>query len=86
MFTPILSDMYSGMSTSVPLQNRLLRGHPTAEDVCEMMASYYEGQALVTVAPLKKRSPAGFQRLRRDRPAGDHRMRPWRADPAHRPV
>ena len=45
VFTPILSDMYSGMSTSVPLQNRLLRGHPTAEDVCEMLASYYEGQA-----------------------------------------
>lgn len=57
VFTPILSDMYSGMSTSVPLQNRLLRGHPTAEDVCEMMASYYEGQALVTVAPFGKNGP-----------------------------
>lgn len=57
VFTPILSDMYSGMSTSVPLQNRLLRGHPTAEDVCEMLASYYEGQALVTVAPFGKNGP-----------------------------
>lgn len=57
VFTPILSDMYSGMSTSVPLQNHLLRGRPTAEDVCEMMASYYEGQALVTVAPFGKNGP-----------------------------
>ena len=75
VFTPILSDMYSGMSTSVPLQNRLLRGHPTAEDVCEMLASYYEGQ-----------SPAGLQRLCRYGPAGDHRVRTRRADIAHRPV
>lgn len=51
VFTPILCDMYSGMSTSVPLQNRLLRGSPTAEDLCEMLASYYEGQTLVSVAP-----------------------------------
>ena len=51
VFAPILSDMYSGMSTSVPLQNRLLKGHPSAQDICEMLASYYEGQALVSVAP-----------------------------------
>ena len=57
VFTPILSDMYSGMSTSVPLQNRLLKGHPTAEDVCEMLASYYEGQTLVSVAPFGSQGP-----------------------------
>ena len=57
VFTPILSDMYSGMSTSVPLQNRLLRGHPTAEDICEMLTSYYKGQTLVSVAPFGSQGP-----------------------------
>ena len=51
VFTPILCDMYSGMSVSLPLQNRLLRGTPSAQDICEMLASYYEGQTLVSVAP-----------------------------------
>ena len=51
VFSPILCDMYSGMSTSVPLQNHLLRGHPSAQDICEMLASYYEGQTLVSVDP-----------------------------------
>ena len=57
VFTPILSDMYSGMSTSVPLQNRLLKGHPSAQDICEMLASYYEGQTLVSVAPFGSQGP-----------------------------
>ncbi|MBS7218211.1 MAG: N-acetyl-gamma-glutamyl-phosphate reductase [Oscillospiraceae bacterium] len=70
VFTPILSDMYSGMSTSIPLQNHLLRGQPTAEDVCEMMASYYEGQSLVTVAPFGKNSP----RLTSNAFAGTNRL------------
>ena len=87
VFTPILSDMYSGMSTSVPLQNRLLKGHPTAEDVCEMLASYYEGQTLVSVAPLREPgAPPELRRLRRQQPPGDHRVRTRGADPAHGPV
>ena len=57
VFTPILSDMYSGMSTSVPLQNRLLKGHPSAQDICEMLSSYYEGQTLVSVAPFGSQGP-----------------------------
>ena len=51
VFTPILCDMYSGMSVSLPLQNRLLQGKPTAEDIWEMLSGYYEGQKLVRVAP-----------------------------------
>ena len=51
VFTPILCDMYSGMSVSLPLQNRMLRGEPTAEDIWEMLSGYYEGQKLVRVAP-----------------------------------
>ena len=51
VFTPILSDMYSGMSTSVTLQNHLLRGYPSARDIWEMLWQHYRRQALVTVAP-----------------------------------
>lgn len=51
VFVPILSDMYSGMSTSVTLQNHLLRGYPSARDIWEMLWQHYRRQALVTVAP-----------------------------------
>lgn len=51
VFLPVLGDIYRGMATSVMLQNRLLKGTPTAQDICEMLASYYGGQKLVKVAP-----------------------------------
>ena len=51
VFCPIVDDYYKGMETVVMLHNRLLKGTPTAEDISEMLASYYEGQALVRVAP-----------------------------------
>ena len=57
VFTPILCDMYSGMSVSLPLQNRMLRGEPTAEDIWEMLSGYYEGQKLVRVAPFGGTEP-----------------------------
>ena len=57
VFTPILCDMYSGMSVSLPLQNRMLRGEPTAEDIWEMLSGYYEGQKLVRVAPFGETEP-----------------------------
>ena len=57
VFVPIFSAMYSGMATSVTLQNRLLRGTPTAQDICEMLQSYYQDQALVSVAPFGTQGP-----------------------------
>ena len=51
VFCPVVDDYYKGMETVVMLHNRLLKGTPTAEDISEMLASYYEGQALVHVAP-----------------------------------
>lgn len=57
VFVPILSDMYSGMATSVTLQNRFLPGTPTAQDICEMLQSYYQDQALVSVAPFGSQGP-----------------------------
>ena len=46
VFSPILGDFYEGMATSV-----LLPGF-NAERVWEALASHYEGQKIVTVAPL----------------------------------
>lgn len=50
-FLPILGDVYKGMATSVMLQNRLLHGAPTAEDIRDLLANYYQDQKLVRVAP-----------------------------------
>ena len=50
-FLPVLGDIYKGMTTCVMVHNRLLKGTPTAQDLCEMLQSYYQGQALVRVRP-----------------------------------
>ncbi|MGE4277295.1 MAG: N-acetyl-gamma-glutamyl-phosphate reductase [Lawsonibacter sp.] len=57
VFVPILGDIYKGMATSVLLQNRLLHGAPTAQDIYEMLSAYYEGQQLVRVAPFGGSAP-----------------------------
>ncbi len=51
VFCPVVDDYYKGMETVTMFHNRLLRGQPTAEDLREMLAGYYEDQALVHVAP-----------------------------------
>ena len=70
VFSPILGDIYQGMATSVLLHNRLLRGNPTAEDLCDMLSSYYEGQKLVSVAPFGGTTP----RLSANALAGSDRL------------
>ena len=57
VFVPILGDIRQGMMTSVMLQNRLLNGSPTAQDICEMLSSYYEGQEMVRVLPFGGETP-----------------------------
>ena len=57
VFAPILGDIYKGMATAILLQNRLLTGTPTAQDICDMLTSYYEGQAMVQVAPFGGETP-----------------------------
>ena len=57
VFAPILGDIYKGMTTTILLQNRRLTGTPTAQDICDMLASYYEGQAMVQVAPFGGETP-----------------------------
>ena len=51
VFCPVVDDYYKGMETVTMFHNRLLRGAPTARDLCDMLGAYYEGQALVHVAP-----------------------------------
>ena len=57
LFAPILGDMYKGMATSILLQNALLTGTPTAQDIYDMLCSYYEGQKLVKMAPFGGSAP-----------------------------
>lgn len=57
VFAPVLGDVYKGMATSVMLQNRLLKGTPTAQDICEMLCAYYDGQQLVRVTPFGGSAP-----------------------------
>ena len=54
VFCPIVDDYYSGMATALMLHNARLAGQPEAEDIREMLARYYEGEALVTVAPFDR--------------------------------
>ncbi len=51
LFNPIVGDFYAGMAVSVPLHSRLLKGAPTAQELHTLLADYYAGQQMVTVAP-----------------------------------
>ena len=51
VFMPVVDAYYKGMATSVMLQNRLLNGQPTAEEICLRLQEYYAGEHFVTVMP-----------------------------------
>ena len=51
VFSPIVDDYYKGMATGIQLHNALLKGKPTAQDICELLGRYYEDQNMVRVAP-----------------------------------
>lgn len=51
VFSPIVDDYYKGMATGIQLHNTLLKGKPTAQDICELLGRYYEDQTMVRVAP-----------------------------------
>ncbi|MCI2106770.1 MAG: N-acetyl-gamma-glutamyl-phosphate reductase [Intestinimonas sp.] len=50
VFCPVVDDYYKGMATTIMLHNARLPGTPTAEDIRDMLCSYYDGQTLVTVS------------------------------------
>ena len=51
VFSPILGDFYRGMATTVMLENRLLKGRPTAEEIHGRIAEYYKDEYFLQVAP-----------------------------------
>lgn len=51
LFSPILGDFYRGMATTVMLENRLLPGKPSAEEIHLRLREYYEDEYFVKVSP-----------------------------------
>ncbi len=51
VFMPVVDDYYKGMAGTILLQNRLLTGRPTAEEICERLQEYYADEHFVTVVP-----------------------------------
>lgn len=51
VFLPVVDDYYKGMATTIMLENSLLAGAPTAEDIHAALAAHYAGQRFVRVLP-----------------------------------
>ena len=51
VFMPVVDDYYKGMVTTIMLQNRLLPGQPSAEEICAKLADYYRDEHFVSVVP-----------------------------------
>lgn len=51
VFMPVVDDYYKGMAGTIMLHNRLLTGHPSAEQICERLQEYYRNEHFVTVLP-----------------------------------
>ncbi|MDP4110297.1 MAG: N-acetyl-gamma-glutamyl-phosphate reductase [Bacillota bacterium] len=51
VFTPIVSDYYSGMVVTVPVLPRLLDKKMTAEEMMEFFSDYYKKSKLIEVMP-----------------------------------
>lgn len=61
LFSPIVSDFYSGMLVSVPLYAELLNDSPTPEKLQEFFTDYYAGQRFIRVMPYGSESESkGF--------------------------
>lgn len=61
LFSPIVSDYYSGMLVSVPLFAELLNDSPTPEKLQEFFNDYYAGQRFIRVMPFGSESESrGF--------------------------
>ncbi len=51
VFMPVVDDYYKGMASTIMLQNRLLTGTPSAEEICERLQEYYKNEHFVQVVP-----------------------------------
>ena len=57
VFMPVVDDYYKGMATTIMLHNGLLAGSPSTRDIHACLVHHYEGQRLVSVAPLGEGAP-----------------------------
>lgn len=51
LFSPIVSDYYSGMLVGLPLYTDMLTEKKTAEEIHEFFENYYEGEKFIKVMP-----------------------------------
>ena len=54
LFSPIVSDYYSGMLVSVPFYADMLKGTQTPETIHKYLTEYYAGEKFIKVMPLGK--------------------------------
>ena len=54
LFSPIVSDYYSGMLVSVPFYTEMMNGKQTLESVHKFYTDYYAGEKFMKVMPLGK--------------------------------
>lgn len=54
LFSPIVSDYYSGMVVSVPFYADMLKGKQTPETIHKYFEEYYAGEKFIKVMPLGK--------------------------------
>lgn len=61
LFSPIVSDYYSGMVVSVPFYADMLNGSHTPESIHKYFAEYYAGEKFIKVMPFGKEADySGF--------------------------
>ena len=49
IFMPIVDDYYKGMATTIMLDNSYLYGKPSAKEICDRLAEYYQDEHFVSV-------------------------------------
>lgn len=55
VFLPVVDDYYKGMAGTIELHNSLLNGQPSAREIRDRLAEYYEGQHFITVRPFEEK-------------------------------
>ena len=63
VFLPVVDDYYKGMATTIMLQNRMLNGAPSAEDISACLAEHYKDQHFVRVLPFGDHGPTLYANM-----------------------
>ena len=63
VFLPVVDDYYKGMATTIMLENRLLNGAPSAEDISACLAEHYKDQHFVRVLPFGDHGPTLYANM-----------------------